>query len=75
MLACASVQAQDQVEQQIARFKLYTGSAPARILVENLSPDAAVIGLTRDGILITVRSRLRAPESILLKREPGHIYT
>ena len=68
MLASASVQAQIGVPVaplarsasiELQRFELYTACQPVRLVVENLSPDASDIGLTKSDIITTIRSRLR----------------
>lgn len=58
ILASANVQAQDYHDEH-DRFRLYAGCAPVGLLVEGLGPPATDIGLTRNAILTTVRSRLR----------------
>ena len=42
------------------RFKLWNNCEPMMLVVEKLSDDATEIGLTREAVLTTVRSRLRA---------------
>lgn len=64
LLITATAQAQSEqerqeLERQMARFELFTGYAPVRLLVEDLPENAAEIGLTRQAITTTVRSRLR----------------
>ena len=60
MLASTSIQAQDiQLLESIARFELYTACAPVGLVIEGLHSDATDIGLTRNAITTTVRSRLR----------------
>ena len=56
MLACATVQAQNS---EFNRFRLYSACSPVHLLVESLSKDATDIGLTKEDIITTVRSRLR----------------
>ena len=58
LFASATVQAQD-AESELDRFRLYTGCAPVSLLVEGLPIKATEIGLFKDDILTTVRSRLR----------------
>ena len=61
LLATVSVQAQDfaVTEDRLLRFELYTACAPVRLFVRSLPPPAADIGLTKQAITATVRSRLR----------------
>ena len=42
------------------RFKLYTGCAPVKLVVEQLSQDAIDLGLTVESLQTLVRSRLRS---------------
>ena len=60
ILFAAGAQAQSEVKQRVARFKLYTACAPLDLIVESLHPDAGEIRLTKSAITTTVRSRLRA---------------
>ena len=52
--------AQDDFKFQHDRFQLWNACEPVRLLVEDLNEGATKIGLTRNTIETTVRSRLRA---------------
>ena len=58
MLAGANIQAQEESDLH-ARFMLYTSCASVGLVVQDLNADASEIGLFKDDILTTVRSRLR----------------
>ena len=45
---------------QFEYFQMYNACRPMQLVVENLSPGAAEIGLTREQLQSTVESRLRA---------------
>lgn len=53
--------AQDSVKDRL-RFKLWTDCAPLLLVVDDLPPDAADIGLTRQSVETLVHIRLRAAQ-------------
>ena len=52
--------AQDEIEPSYDRFRLWNNCQPFTLVVEQLGDDATEIGLKKDTIETTVRSRLRA---------------
>ena len=52
--------AQDEFELSYDRFRLWNNCQPFRLIVEQLGDNATEIGLKKDTIETTVRSRLRA---------------
>ena len=58
LLTASTVQA--QVVSDWDRFGLFNACRPMELVVENLSPDAQAVGLTRERIQLTAESRLRA---------------
>jgi len=69
----ASANEQDVTDRR-DRFQLWNNCEPMELVVENLSDDAAKIGLTRETILTTVRSRLRAARLYSDQRQTGYLY-
>ena len=80
MLVTACVQAQDThdeleyIRYLNSMFELYTACAPVHLVVEDVPPDAAKIGLTRDQISLTVRSRLRGARIYDRVEGEPHLY-
>lgn len=64
----------DTSKERITRFKLFSNCSPMDIVIEDLSPDAKKIGLTKAAIQAAVESRLRSAR--LYKPGPlkPHIY-
>ena len=58
LLTASTVQAQAISDRD--RFKLFNACRPMKLVVENLTPDAQAVGLTRERIQLAVESRLRA---------------
>ena len=58
LLTASTVQAQAASDWD--RFKLFNACRPMELVVENLTPDAQAVGLTRERIQLAVESRLRA---------------
>ena len=59
LCSVAPALAQDEEVTRIDRFQLWNDCKPLRLFVGKLDNDAAEIGLTREAITTTVRSRLR----------------
>ena len=51
---------QSSVEQRVKRFMLYTDCSPVQLIVGDADEEAAEIGLTKEMVVRTARSRLRA---------------
>ena len=58
----------------VDRFRLWNECKPIFLLVENLNDHAAKIGLTKELIETTVRSRLRAARIYKSTRSLPHVY-
>jgi hypothetical protein len=71
VLLSIPVAAQDSVKDRL-RFKLWTDCAPLLLVVEELPPDAADIGVTHQSVETLVRSKLRAAQIYSL--EGGNPY-
>ena len=54
------------------RFKLFNACRPMELVVENLSPDAQAVGLTRERIQLAAESRLRAARLYTESREKAN---
>jgi len=50
----------ETAEDRVARFQLFDSCRPMQMLVEDLPPKAAQIGLTRPSLMSAVESRLRS---------------
>ncbi len=61
VLLAIPVAAQDSVTDRL-RFKLWTDCTPLLLVVDDLPPDAAGIGLTRQSVETLVRNKLRAAQ-------------
>lgn len=68
LLLSAPVSAQEVTDYD--RFQLWNDCGPMQLLVEGLSKDAADIGLTKEAIETTVRSRLRTARIYNSSAEP-----
>lgn len=58
LLTASTVQAQAVSDWD--RFELFNACRPMELVVENLTPDAQAVGLTRERIQLAAESRLRA---------------
>ena len=58
LLTASTVHA--QVISDLDRFQLFNACRPMELVVENLTPDAQAVGLTKERIQLAVESRLRA---------------
>ena len=58
-MGAATAQSLD-LDRTIERFELFNNCEPMYLLVENLPPDAAEIGLSKQGVQAAVESRLRS---------------
>ena len=59
-LAFLATGAAGETPSPVDRFALFSDCQPMNLLVEEMSPDASEIGLTRESIIAAVESRLRA---------------
>ena len=59
LCSVAPALAQDEEVTRSDRFHLWNDCKPLKLVVEDLNNNAAEIGLTKDAITTTVRSRLR----------------
>ena len=64
----------DERERTGDRFRLWNNCAPLDLVVENLSDDAAKVGLTREAVELAVRSRLRAARLYSEQRSTSYLY-
>ena len=60
ILSLSAMGEAQNVQQDIDRFKLFNDCQPMYLLVEDLSADAARIGLSEQSIQVAVESRLRS---------------
>ena len=70
LLTASTVQA--QVVSGWDRFRLFNACRPMELVVENLSPDAQAVGLTRERIQLAAESRLRAARLYTESREKAN---
>lgn len=64
----------EESKNRIARFELFVDCRPMRLVVENLSPDASKIGLTKEAIRAAAESRLRSARLYHSIRSAPYLY-
>lgn len=74
VLFALNVYAQDEPAYSLDDFQLLTFCQPTELIVEDLSQDAAQIGLTKNSIETLVRSRLRAARIYTENYIGQHLY-
>ena len=76
LLSVLHVEAPGQdARNELDRFKLFNNCEPMRLVVENLSDDAAEIGLTEERLRFAAESRLRAARLYTADRgTPYYLY-
>ena len=75
LVSVTPISAQSIVEQRVDRFKLWNACEPIYLGVEYLGDEAIKMGLTREAITTTVRSRLRAARLRIYRgRDPYLLY-
>ena len=74
LLAAGSVAAEEETVTDRDRFELWTECKPVVLVVEDLSKDAAAMGLSSEDITIAARSRLRSARIYTEERPAPWLY-